>query len=78
MIYFKQTGEIFSDIYAAREAVLSFAAKADPKKHEKAELIFDDDEYVLTKPLIFDVKEYPALSNISLSLTCEGGLAIFT
>lgn len=78
MIKFKQTGEIFSDIYAAREAVLSFAEKADPKKHEKAELIFDDGEYVLTKPLIFDVKEYPALSNISLSLTCEDGLAIFT
>jgi hypothetical protein len=27
MICFKQTGEIFSDIFAAREAVLSFAKK---------------------------------------------------
>ena len=42
MIWFKQTGELFSDIYAAREAVLSFAKNVVTEKREKAELIFDD------------------------------------
>jgi hypothetical protein len=78
MIKFKQTGEIFSDIYAAREAVLSFAAKADPKKHEKAELVFDEDNYVLQKPLVFDAKAEPALANIAISFVCEDGEALFT
>ena len=36
MIKFKQTGEIFSDIFAAKEALLSFAEKTDPKKRQKA------------------------------------------
>ena len=78
MIKFKQTGEIFSDIYAAREAVLSFAAKADPKKHEKAELVFYEDDYVLQKPLVFDAKAEPALANIAISFVCEDGEALFT
>ena len=78
MIRFRQTGEIFSDIYAAREAVLSFAEKADSKKHEKAELIFDEDYYVLQKPLVFDAKATPALANIAISFACEDGEALFT
>ena len=32
MIWFKQTGEYFSDIYAAREAVLSFAKNVVSEK----------------------------------------------
>ena len=78
MICFKQTGERFSDIFAAREAVLSFAKNAEPKKKERAELIFDSGEYVLSEPLIFDAKKEPALSNISLTLMCEDGKAGFT
>jgi hypothetical protein len=78
MIKFKQTGEIFSDIYAAREAVLSFAEKADPQKHEKAELVFDEDHYVLQKPLVFDAKAEPALANVAISFVCEDGEALFT
>ena len=78
MIWFKQTGEYFSDIYAAREAVLSFAKNVITEKREKAELIFDGDEYVLPKPLIFDAHADPAFARISLSLSCEDGVASFT
>ena len=78
MIWFKQTGEYFSDIYAAREAVLSFAKNVVTEKREKAELIFDDGEYVLPKPLIFDAHTEPAFARISLSLSCEDGAASFT
>ena len=52
MIYFRQTGETFSDIYEAREAVLSFSEKVESGKREQAELIFDDGSYVLKKPMI--------------------------
>jgi len=78
MIYFKQTGETFSDVFSARKAVLSFAEKADQKKHETAELVFDAEEYVLKKPLIFDGNEEPALTRIFLKLACEDGKACFT
>ena len=78
MIHFKQTGENFSDIYAAREAVLSFAENVTEEKREKAELIFDDEEYVLQKPLVFDGNENPGLYQISLTLACENGTAKFT
>ena len=78
MIWFKQTGEYFSDIYEAREAVLSFAKNVVSEKREKAELVFDGDEYVLPKPLIFDAHAEPAFARISLSLSCEDGKASFT
>ena len=78
MICFKQTGEKFSDIFEAREAVLSFAQNTHDEKRVKAELVFDDEEYVLPKPLIFDAHADPAFANISLSLMCEDGLASFT
>ena len=78
MICFKQTGEKFSDIFAAREAVLSFAKKTNEEKRVKAELVFDDEEYVLPKTLVFDAHAEPAFANISLSLMCEDGLASFT
>lgn len=78
MIYFRQTGETFSDIYEAREAVLSFAEKVESGKREQAELIFDDGNYVLEKTIVFDTSENPALANISLSFVCESGKARFT
>ena len=78
MIYFKQTGEKFSDIYEAREAVLTFAENVKTEKREKAELVFDGGEYVLSKPLIFDAHAEPAFAHISLSLSCEDGIASFT
>ena len=78
MICFRQTGEQFSDIIAAREAILSFAKGSEHKKREKAELILDDGEYVVTKPISFDAAEEPALANISLSFICERGKARFT
>ncbi len=78
MICFKQTGEQFSDIFAAREAILSFAESAKPGNRERAELIFDAEEYVLPKPLIFDGEKNPALANISLALACDKGMARFT
>lgn len=78
MICFKQTREKFSDIFAAREAVLSFAKKTHEEKRVKAELVFDDEEYALPKPLIFDGNEEPALTNLALSLICENGTARFT
>jgi len=78
MIYFRQTGETFSDIYEAREAVLSFSEKVESGKREQAELIFDDGSYVLEKPIVFDTSENPALANISLSFVCESGKARFT
>ena len=78
MICFKQTGEQFSDIFAAREAVVSFARNVDEEKREKATLIFDGGEYVLTKPLVFDGNEEPALKRVLLSLVCEEGTARFT
>ncbi len=78
MICFKQTGEQFSDVFAAREAVLSFAENVNAEKREKAELVFDGGEYVLTKPLVFDSDEEPALKRVLLSLACEEGTACFT
>ena len=78
MICFKQTGEQFSDVFAAREAVLSFARNVAEDKREKATLVFDGEEYVLTKPLVFDGNEEPALKRVLLSLICEEGAARFT
>ena len=78
MIYFKQTGESFSDIFAAREAVLSFAKGIESQKREKAELVLTADRYVLEKPLVFDIAQEPALAKVSLSLACEDGKACFT
>jgi len=78
MICFKQTGERFSDIFSAREAVLSFAEKADPKKKEKAELLLNSEVYTLGKTVTFDTAEEPALANVSLSFVCENGKACFT
>lgn len=78
MICFKQTGEQFSDIYAAREAVLSFAKQVGTKTREKAELILGADNYVLEKPLVFDAAAEPSLANIELSFVCEDGKANFT
>ena len=78
MIYFRQTGECFSDIYAAREAVLCFAKSAGSEKREKAELILDSGDYALEKTLVFDAVEEPALANIALSFICENGAACFT
>ena len=78
MICFKQTGEQFSDIYVARDAVLSFAKNVVSVKREMAELVFDDGEYILSKPLIFDAHAEPAFARISLTLSCEDGMASFT
>ena len=64
MICFKQTGEQFSDIYAAREAVLSFAKQVGSKARENAELVLDADDYVLEKPLVFDTATESSLANI--------------
>ncbi|MBQ8862867.1 MAG: right-handed parallel beta-helix repeat-containing protein [Clostridia bacterium] len=78
MIYLRNTGESFSDIYIAREAVLNFARVCDPKEHMKTELVLDAGEYVLSSPLVFSKEENPELENISLSITCENGKATFT
>ena len=69
MIYLRNTGESFSDIYIAREAVLNFARICDPKEHMKTELVLDAGEYVLSSPLVFSKEENPELENISLSIT---------
>ena len=78
MIRLIQTGENFSDVFEAREAVLRFAETATPENRKKAELLFDHGEYRLTKPLVFDAKKDPALANIELSISCVDGSAIFT
>ncbi|MBO5006610.1 MAG: right-handed parallel beta-helix repeat-containing protein [Clostridia bacterium] len=78
MITFKQTGEKFTDIYSAREAVLRFARAADGKARQKAELVFDQGKYKLSKSVVFSAKESPELSKISLALSCEEGRAAFT
>ncbi len=78
MICFRQTGEQFSDMLEAREAILSFAGKIESGKREQADLILDDGTYVLKKPLIFDAEKEPVLAKISLSFLCEEGVAHFT
>lgn len=78
MIRFIQTGETFSSVYDAREAVLHFAETATPENRKKAELLFDHGEYRLYEPLVFDAKKDPALRNIELSMFCVDGTAIFT
>jgi hypothetical protein len=78
MITLKQTGERFHDIYSARDAVVRFAQSISDNKKTKAELLFDDGEYVLDKSVVFSVKKNEALSRISLSLLCEKGNAKFT
>ncbi len=78
MFYLRNTGESFSDIYEAREAVLRFARGCDPKEHTKAELVCDAGEYSLASPLVFSAKESPELANIAVSLVCEKGEATFT
>ena len=78
MICFRQTGEQFSDIYTARDAVLSYAKQVESGKREKVELILDADDYVLEKPLSFDAAQEPALKNIALSFACEDGVAQFS
>ena len=59
MIYLRNTGESFSDIYKAREAVLNFARICDPKEHMKTELVLDAGEYVLSSPLVFSKEAFP-------------------
>ena len=78
MIHFRQTGESFSDIYAAREAVLRFARGGESKKRLRAELLLDAGEYVLTEPLVFSQKEEDGLWRTALSISCEQGRALFT
>lgn len=78
MIHFLQTAEIFSDIFAAKEAILRFAETADSNNHKKADLVLDSGEYRLSAPLVFDAKENPALLNIELSIRCKNGTAVFT
>lgn len=78
MIYFRQTGESFSDIYEAREAVLRFAREGEGKKRQRAELLLDAGEYVLTRPLVFSQKEEDGLWRTALSISCEQGRALFT
>ena len=78
MIYFKQTGEYFSDIYTAKEAVLNFAKNAEPKKRISAELILDPGEYVLERPLTLDTEEENELWRTAVSIVCENGRAVFT
>ena len=78
MIYFKQTGESFSDIYLAREAVLRFARCGEEKKRLRADLLLDAGEYTLTKPLVFSQKEEDGLWRTAISLSCENGKAVFS
>ena len=78
MIYLKQTGETFSDIYEAREAVLRLARGGEEKKRLKAELLLDSGEYVLSRPLVFSEKEDAGLWRTAVSFSCENGRARFT
>ena len=78
MFHLRNTGESFSDIYEAHEAVLHFARGCNPKEHTKTELVCDASEYTLAYPLVFSAKETPELANIALSLVCENGKATFT
>ena len=78
MIHLKQTGETFSDIYEAREAVLRLAREGEGKKRLRAELELDPGEYVLSRPLVFSQKEEDGLWRTSVSLSCENGRAVFT
>ena len=78
MIYFRNTGENFSDIHAAREAILRFARECSPQEHTETVLVFDEGEYTLSSPVIFSKEECPELENIAIKLACESGKAIFT
>ena len=78
MILFKQTGEKFSDIESARDAVIRFAKSVPEKEKARAELLLDAEEYVLFKSAVFSAKEEPALARIALSVSCEEGRASFT
>lgn len=78
MIHLKQTGETFSDIYEAREAVLRLARGGEEKKRLKAELLLDSGEYVLSRPLVFSENEDAGLWRTAVSLSCENGRAVFT
>jgi hypothetical protein len=78
MIHLKQTGETFSDIYEAREAVLRLARGGEEKKRLKAELLLDSGEYVLSRPLVFSEKEDAGLWRTAVSFSCENGRALFT
>lgn len=78
MIYFKQTGESFSDIYCAKDAVLRFARGLGERTRAKAELVLDAGVYTLEKPLVFSSNEEPALWHVLLSLVCEDGKATLT
>lgn len=78
MIYLKQTGEAFSDIYEAREAVLRLARGGEEKKRLKAELVLDSGQYVLSRPLVFSENECAGMWRTAVSLSCENGRAVFT
>ena len=78
MIYLKQTGEKFSNIYDAREAVLRIARGGEEKKRLKAELVLDSGEYVLSRPLVFSENEDAGMWRTAVSLSCENGRAVFT
>ncbi len=78
MILFKQTGETFSDIKSARDAVVRFAESVPEKEKAKAELLLDSGEYVLSESAVFSAKEDEALSRIALCVSCEEGKARVT
>lgn len=78
MISFRQTGEVFSDIYAARDGILRIARGVSSDERIKIDVILEPDEYFLHTPLVFSVKEEESLKNVELSFSCDHGDAVFT
>ncbi len=77
MICIRETNERFNDLKQAREAILRFAQYADEKGGVPLTVLFDEGNYPLTEPLVFDTESDPALARIRLTLACEDGLANF-
>ncbi len=78
MIYFKQTGESFSTLYEARDAVLREAKHTDLNERIEADLTLDAGTYRLDAPIIFSAEEEKAFSRVALSVSCEDGEAVLT
>ena len=78
MICLKQTGETFSDVQKARDAVLRLAAANGTNESVCADLVFDPETYTIDKTVRFSVAENPELAHLSVSFSCERGNAVIT
>lgn len=78
MICLKQTGEHFSDVYEARNAIFRIAAEQKTNERISLDLIFDPGIYTLNEPIVFSATKNKELKRVALSFSCEKGEAIFT